>query len=257
MAAVPAHLRLVRPGYLHFTDLPGFLGGALVVAFPSTGEGFGLPVLEAMACGAPVLTTHRTSLPEVGGDAVAYTEPDAAEHPQAALRGAAGRPGAPGGAGRGGPRPGAGVHLGRLGRGAHGLLPACGSAAGTSNLAAHASHSQPMLRPRATRGDPARRRAGHPAAPADHRARPSRCCPPPASRSWPTSSPGRPRAGVTRVVLATSYRAEMFAECFGDGSRVRPGDRLRAGGGPAGHRRRRSATPRPACAAARTTRSSC
>jgi len=78
VAAVPAHLRLVRPGYLHFTDLPGFFGGALIVAFPSTGEGFGLPVLEAMACGAPVLTTHRTSLPEVGGDAVAYTEPDEA-----------------------------------------------------------------------------------------------------------------------------------------------------------------------------------
>ena len=53
VANVPANLRLVRPGYLHFTDLPGFLGGALVVAFPSTGEGFGLPVLEAMACGAP------------------------------------------------------------------------------------------------------------------------------------------------------------------------------------------------------------
>ena len=77
VANVPAHLRLVRPGYLHFTDLPGFLGGALVVAFPSRGEGFGLPVLEAMASGAPVLTTYRTSLPEVGGDAVAYTEPDA------------------------------------------------------------------------------------------------------------------------------------------------------------------------------------
>lgn len=85
VAAVPAHLRLVRPGYLHFSDLPGFLGGALMVAFPSTGEGFGLPVLEAMASGAPVLTTHRTSLPEVGGDAVAYTEPDAASI-QAALR---------------------------------------------------------------------------------------------------------------------------------------------------------------------------
>ncbi|MFG1703531.1 glycosyltransferase family 4 protein [Nonomuraea sp. M3C6] len=74
---VEATVRVVRPGYLRAPDLPGFLGGALVVAFPSRGEGFGLPVLEAMACGAPVLTTHRTSLPEVGGDAVAYTEPDA------------------------------------------------------------------------------------------------------------------------------------------------------------------------------------
>jgi glycosyltransferase involved in cell wall biosynthesis len=77
VAAVPPHLRLIRPGYLRFSDLPGFLGGALVVAFPSRGEGFGLPVLEAMACGVPVLTTHCTSLPEVGGEAVAYTEPDA------------------------------------------------------------------------------------------------------------------------------------------------------------------------------------
>ena len=77
VAMVPPHLRLCRPGYLPFADLPGFLGGALVVAFPSRGEGFGLPVLEAMACGAPVLTTHVSSLPEVGGDAVAYTEPDA------------------------------------------------------------------------------------------------------------------------------------------------------------------------------------
>ncbi|MEV0617091.1 glycosyltransferase family 1 protein [Nonomuraea sp. NPDC050404] len=74
---VEATVRVIRPGYLGAGDLPGFLGGAVVVAFPSRGEGFGLPVLEAMACGAPVLTTHRTSLPEVGGDAVAYTEPDA------------------------------------------------------------------------------------------------------------------------------------------------------------------------------------
>ena len=56
---------------------PASSAGAVVVAAPSRGEGFGLPVLEAMACGAPVLTTYRTSLPEVGGDAVAYTEPDA------------------------------------------------------------------------------------------------------------------------------------------------------------------------------------
>jgi glycosyltransferase involved in cell wall biosynthesis len=73
VAEVPARLRLLRPGYLRYADLPGFLGGALVAAYPSHGEGFGLPILEAMACGAPVLTTPRLSLPEVGGDAVAYT----------------------------------------------------------------------------------------------------------------------------------------------------------------------------------------
>ena len=76
-AEVPPHLRALRPGYLRFGDLAGFLGGALVVAAPSMAEGFGLPVLEAMACGSAVLTTRRLSLPEVGGDAVAYTEPDA------------------------------------------------------------------------------------------------------------------------------------------------------------------------------------
>jgi glycosyltransferase involved in cell wall biosynthesis len=76
VAEVPSHLRVLRPGYLRFSDLPGYLGGALVVAYPSHGEGFGLPVLEAMACGAAVLTTERLSLPEVGGEAVAYTEPD-------------------------------------------------------------------------------------------------------------------------------------------------------------------------------------
>ncbi len=76
IAEVPPHLRVLRPGYLRFADLRGFLGGAVIVAYPSHGEGFGLPVLEAMACGSPVLTTPRLSLPEVGGDAVAYTESD-------------------------------------------------------------------------------------------------------------------------------------------------------------------------------------
>jgi glycosyltransferase involved in cell wall biosynthesis len=79
VAEVPAHLRLLRPGYLRYGDLPGYLGGALIAAYPSHGEGFGLPVLEAMACGAAVLTTPRLSLPEVGGDAVAYTGEDPLE----------------------------------------------------------------------------------------------------------------------------------------------------------------------------------
>lgn len=79
VAEVPTHLRVLRPGYLRYADLPGFLGGALVAAYPSYGEGFGLPILEAMACGTPVLTTPRLSLPEVGGDAVAYTSEDPAQ----------------------------------------------------------------------------------------------------------------------------------------------------------------------------------
>ncbi|SFD95059.1 glycosyltransferase family 4 protein [Blastococcus tunisiensis] len=76
-AAVPPELELLLPGYLPLELLAGFLGGAEVVAYPSQGEGFGLPVLEAMACGAPVLTTRALALPEVGGDAVAYADPTA------------------------------------------------------------------------------------------------------------------------------------------------------------------------------------
>ncbi|MDQ3885960.1 MAG: glycosyltransferase family 4 protein [Actinomycetota bacterium] len=70
--AVSHRLRVIRAGYLPFAELAGFLGGADVVVYPSLGEGFGLPVLEAMASGAAVLTTRRLALPEVGGEAVAY-----------------------------------------------------------------------------------------------------------------------------------------------------------------------------------------
>ncbi len=77
VAAVSPQVCVLLPGYLPLTDLPALLGGAQVVAYPALGEGFGLPVLEAMACGAVVLTTPRLALPEVGGEAVAYTEPDA------------------------------------------------------------------------------------------------------------------------------------------------------------------------------------
>jgi glycosyltransferase involved in cell wall biosynthesis len=61
-------------GYIPLDEMPAYLGGAIVVAYPSEGEGFGLPVIEAMSCGAPVLTSRSLALPEVGGDAVAYSD---------------------------------------------------------------------------------------------------------------------------------------------------------------------------------------
>lgn len=57
-------------------DLPKLYRGASALVMPSLHEGFGLPVVEAMAAGTPVLSSNRTSLPEVGGDAVCYFEPD-------------------------------------------------------------------------------------------------------------------------------------------------------------------------------------
>ncbi|WIE63809.1 glycosyltransferase family 1 protein [Curtobacterium sp. MCLR17_036] len=68
---------VIEAGYLPLEDLAGYLGGAEFVVYPSLGEGFGLPVVEAMASGACVLTTRRLSLPEVGGDAAVYSEPSA------------------------------------------------------------------------------------------------------------------------------------------------------------------------------------
>jgi glycosyltransferase involved in cell wall biosynthesis len=50
-------------------DLPALYSGADLFAFPSVAEGFGLPPLEAMACGTPVVTSNASSLPEVVGDA--------------------------------------------------------------------------------------------------------------------------------------------------------------------------------------------
>ena len=76
-AAVARGFDVRKLGYLPLDTLSAFLGGAEIVAYPSLGEGFGLPVLEAMATGACVVTTRRLALPEVGGDAVAYTDTDA------------------------------------------------------------------------------------------------------------------------------------------------------------------------------------
>ena len=62
-------------GYVSDAVLAELYGSCAVFCYPSLGEGFGLPVLEAMAAGATVLTSDISSLPEVGGDAVAYASP--------------------------------------------------------------------------------------------------------------------------------------------------------------------------------------
>jgi glycosyltransferase involved in cell wall biosynthesis len=67
--------RLIFTGYVADEDLPALYSGALAFVFPSLYEGFGLPALEAMACGTPVITSNTTSLPEVTGDAALLVDP--------------------------------------------------------------------------------------------------------------------------------------------------------------------------------------
>ena len=62
-------------GYIPEEDLPALYNGADLFVFPSLYEGFGLPVLEAMACGTPVVCSHAGSLPEVAGDAARHRAP--------------------------------------------------------------------------------------------------------------------------------------------------------------------------------------
>lgn len=62
-------------GFVPSDTLPGLMAGARLFAFPSWYEGFGLPVLEAMACGVPVVCSNASTLPEVAGDAAAFHDP--------------------------------------------------------------------------------------------------------------------------------------------------------------------------------------
>ncbi len=77
MAAELGLATMVRfPGWVDEADKPALYSAATVFAFPSRYEGFGLPILEAMACGTPVVTSNVTSLPELAGAAAFQIDPD-------------------------------------------------------------------------------------------------------------------------------------------------------------------------------------
>jgi glycosyltransferase involved in cell wall biosynthesis len=67
--------RVVLTGFVPDADLAALYSGARAFVYPSLYEGFGLPVLEAMQCGTPVITSDTTSLPEIAGDAGLLVSP--------------------------------------------------------------------------------------------------------------------------------------------------------------------------------------
>ena len=71
--------RVICPGRLPIEDIVRLYSHADLFVFPSLYEGFGMPVIEAMACGAPVVTSNRASMPEVAGDAAVLVNPDSDE----------------------------------------------------------------------------------------------------------------------------------------------------------------------------------
>lgn len=79
-------------GFVEQSDLPALYRGARAFLFPSVYEGFGLPVLEAMTLGTPVVTGKHSSLPEVGGDAVLYCRPEDPEDIALAVKNVLTRP---------------------------------------------------------------------------------------------------------------------------------------------------------------------
>ncbi|MDB9523019.1 glycosyltransferase family 1 protein, partial [Dolichospermum circinale CS-1225] len=72
--------------YVPYDELPIIINQAIALVFPTLWEGFGLPVLEAMACGTPVITSNISSLPEVAGDAAILINPYHIEEITAAMK---------------------------------------------------------------------------------------------------------------------------------------------------------------------------
>lgn len=86
IAASPAQDRIIVTGYLSVEELASWYAKASIFAFPSLDEGFGMPVLEAMAAGTPVLTSNRSALPEVAGSAALLVNPEDSESIGEAIR---------------------------------------------------------------------------------------------------------------------------------------------------------------------------
>ena len=74
-AALGLQQHVLFLGYVPHEDVPALYAAAEAFVFPSLYEGFGLPLLEAMACGTPVVSSNATSLPEVAGDAAVFFDP--------------------------------------------------------------------------------------------------------------------------------------------------------------------------------------
>lgn len=70
---------LIEIGYVNHQDLPYLYAGAECFVYPSLYEGFGLPILEAMASGCPVVASNTSSIPEIGGEAILYFRPESPE----------------------------------------------------------------------------------------------------------------------------------------------------------------------------------
>jgi glycosyltransferase involved in cell wall biosynthesis len=81
----PRRDQILRLDYVDADVLDGLYRGADLLAYPSLYEGFGLPILEAMARGCPVVTGNGSSLPEVGGDAAVYVDPRSVDELAAAM----------------------------------------------------------------------------------------------------------------------------------------------------------------------------